>query len=72
MSPRPININEKLATFDRLPDDAIIDDQIAAILLNMHVATLRRANPIPQRRISERRFGRRAGDIRNLIRGNAA
>ena len=72
MSPKPINVEAKLAAFDSLPNDAIVDDPVAAALLNMSIDTFRRANPVPQKRFSERRVGRRAGDLRKLIRGNAA
>ena len=72
MSPRPINVEAKLAAFDRLPDDAIVDDPVAAALLGMSLDTFRRANPVQQKRFSQRRVGRRAGDLRALIRGDAA
>jgi hypothetical protein len=72
MSPRPINVPAKLATFDRLPDDAIIDDPVAAALLNMSIDTYRRRRPVPRRQFSERRGGSRVGDLRALIRGDAA
>jgi hypothetical protein len=72
MSPRPINVNARLAEFDRLPADAIIDDPVAAALLGISVDTLRRRNPVPQRQVSDRRRGRRVGDLRALVRGEAA
>jgi len=72
MSPRPINVPAKLAEFDTLPDDAIVDDPVAAALLGMSLDTFRRANPVPQKRFSQRRVGRRVGDLRALIRGDAA
>ena len=43
MSPRPINVEAKLAAFDRLPDDAIVDDPVAAALLGLSLDTFRRA-----------------------------
>jgi hypothetical protein len=76
MSPRPINIKEKLAAFDSLPDDAITDDPVAAAILGIGLDTFRRSELIqkrvPQKRFSKRRVGRRVGDLRNLIRGAAA
>jgi hypothetical protein len=72
MSPRPINVPAKLAEFDRLPDDAIVGDPVAAAVLGISVDTLRRRNPVPQRQISDRRVGRRVGDLRALSRGEAA
>jgi hypothetical protein len=62
----------KLARFDRLPDDAVVDDHVAAAVLNMSVDTLRRNNPVPQRRLSDRRMGRRVGDLRKFIQQSAA
>jgi hypothetical protein len=55
--------------FDRAPDDTLIIDPVSAKLLGMSVWTLNRTNPVAKRRISERISGRRAGDIRALLRG---
>jgi hypothetical protein len=63
---------EKIAAFDSLPDDAVVLDPIAAELLGISVWTLRRNNTVPARQISQRRRGRRAGDIRAKIRGTEA
>lgn len=63
---------EKLAAFDRLPEDAIVPDAVAAEILSISIWTLRRSSPVPPRQISERRRGRRVGDLRALVRGNAA
>jgi hypothetical protein len=68
LSPRHQTIFEQ---FDRLPDDAIIPDPVAAAILSMSVWTLGRNDPVPRRQISERLRGRRAGDIRALVRGAA-
>jgi hypothetical protein len=62
----------KLKRFGDLPDDAVVDEHTAAVILNMSYWTLRRTNPVPQRRLSERRVGRRVGDLRNLIRESVA
>jgi hypothetical protein len=62
----------KLERFDRLPDDAVIEDYAAAIVLNISYWTLRRNNPVPQRLISGRRSGRRVGDLRKLIKESIA
>jgi hypothetical protein len=59
----------KMARFDSLPDDAIVDDPVAAAMLSISVWTLRRSNPVPQHQLSERRRGRRVGDIRAKVRG---
>jgi hypothetical protein len=68
MSP---TICEKLAAFDSLPQDAIVPDAVAAVILAISIWTLRRENPVPRREISERRFGRRVGDLRTKVRGEA-
>jgi hypothetical protein len=66
MSP---TMREKLAEYDALPDDALVSDAVAAVLLSISVWTLRRENPIPARQISERKRGRRVGDLRAKVRG---
>ncbi len=58
-----------LAQFDALPNDAIVPDRIAAAILSISVWTLRRGNPVRARQISERRRGRRVGDLRAKVRG---
>jgi hypothetical protein len=58
-----------VSNFDQLPDDAILNDHAAARILGVSVWTLRRAAPVPKRQISERRYGRRVGDIRAKVRG---
>lgn len=72
MPSRPLNIKQILASFDSLPNDAIIPDSAAAEVLGVSTDTLRRQKQIPQRWLSERRRGRRVGDIRALARGTAA
>jgi hypothetical protein len=66
MSP---TLREKLAEYDCLPDDALVSDAVAAIILSISVWTLRRENPVPARQISERKRGRRVGDLRAKVRG---
>ena len=60
-----------LAYFDSLPNDAIVSDRVAAAILSISIWTLRRENPVPTRQVSERRRGRRVGDLRNFVRGEA-
>jgi hypothetical protein len=60
----------QLKDFDSLPDDSVVGDPLAAELLSISLWTLNRTNPVPPIQISERRRGRRTGDLRNLIRGN--
>jgi hypothetical protein len=58
----------KIAAFDKLSDDCILLDPIAAAILGISVWTLRRHNPVPPRQISERCRGRRVGDLRAFAR----
>jgi hypothetical protein len=59
------------SNFDRLPEDAVVNAKTAVIILGGAVSerTLRRAPPITRRKISQRRYGFRVGDLRALIRG---
>ena len=66
MSP---TLREKLAEYDALPDDALVSDAVAAVVLSISIWTLRRENPVPARQISERKRGRRVGDLRAKVRG---
>jgi hypothetical protein len=68
----PIDYAAIVSRFGSLPDDAIIIDPAAAILLGISIWTLRRNNPVPPVQITPSRRGRRAGDIRTLVRGGAA
>jgi hypothetical protein len=61
----------RLAAFDTLPVDAIVDDAVAAVLLGVSIQTLQRHDRVPRRQISTRVFGRRVGDIRDKVRGQA-
>ena len=66
MSPAQIT---ELSQFDSLPNDAIVPDRVAAAILSISIWTLRRENPVPVRQITERRYGRRVGDVRAKVRG---
>lgn len=59
----------KLKSFDSLPDDALVPDAVACVIIDCSLATLKQKNPVPARRITEGRHGRRVGDIRKLVRG---
>jgi hypothetical protein len=72
LSATRLNIAKRLAEFTTLPDDAIIPEPVAAALLGMSTDTYRRAKPLPRRRIAKRLVGVRAGDLRALVRGEAA
>jgi len=67
--------NEQLEQLKRsaaLPDDCVIDESLAALMLDMSVWTLRRNDPVPPIRLTARKIGRRLGNIRQLIRGELA
>jgi hypothetical protein len=61
-----------LAKVSQLPDDMIAPDPESAAMLGISEWTLRRTNPVAYREISERRGGRRLGDVRALVRGENA
>jgi hypothetical protein len=71
-APMSPTFTDKLKLFDKLPDDAIVNDDTSAVLLGISTKTLRRTNPVPVKKISTRRQGRRVGDIRALVRGQSA
>ncbi len=67
--------DEQIAEINRtagLPDDCVIKDHVAALMLNMSVWTLRRNDPVPAVQLSARTRGRRLGDLRKRIRGDIA
>jgi hypothetical protein len=66
MSPSKSELVEK---FDTLSDDHIIPDEVAAILCNQSLRTLRRRNLIPRIKTGLRSGGRRVKDVRALTRG---
>lgn len=61
--------HKTLERFDFLPDDALVSDAVATVILGISLATLKKKNPVPARQISERRHGRRVGDLRAKVRG---
>jgi hypothetical protein len=61
--------NSIVEKFDQLPNDAIVRDEVTAQIFGVSIWTVRRENPVPRRQISERRYGRRVGDIRAKVRG---
>jgi hypothetical protein len=58
-----------LARFPSLPDDTLAPDRFAAAVLGTTVWTLKRKNPVAERKISDRVRGRRVGDLRRFLRG---
>jgi hypothetical protein len=65
MSPTYLEIIENL---QKLPDDTVVSEPIAAFLLNCSPRSLRRRSPVPRIQTTERCGGRRLGDIREFIR----
>jgi hypothetical protein len=64
---------ELVKRFDELPDDAILPDKAACLVLGISERTLRYRIPeIPKIKISQGRGGRRVGDIRAHIRRGRA
>jgi hypothetical protein len=66
MSPSKMELIEK---FDKLSDDQLVPDEVAAILCNISTRTLRRNNLIPRIKTGLRSGGRRVKDVRALTRG---
>jgi hypothetical protein len=66
MSPSKMELIEK---FDSLSDDRIIPDEVAAVICNQSLRTLRRRNLIPRIKTGLRSGGRRVKDVRALTRG---
>lgn len=68
---KPLSAIELMHNFDQLPDDCVVSDPVTCLILGVSEWTLRRDPPANLRRIrlSQRRFGRRVGDIRALVRG---
>jgi hypothetical protein len=63
---------EIIKQFDQLPDDAIVPDPVARLVLNESERSWRRNRPVRRIAIGERRGGARVGDIRALVRGEQA
>jgi hypothetical protein len=62
------DLERMLKRIPDLPDEAIIPDAVAAIVVGMSQSSLKRLNPIPKIKIGPRTGGRRLGDIRALGR----
>jgi hypothetical protein len=62
-----------IQNFDSLPDDAVVSDAVARIVLNVPASSFRKNfkdNPkLPKIELSAQRWGRRVGNLRSLIRG---
>jgi hypothetical protein len=64
-------IQEALARFDAMPDDAIVPTRLTAIILGVSERTIRYHPNLPRVQISRSRYGQRVRDIRKLCREGA-
>jgi hypothetical protein len=62
------SIQEALARFDAMPDDAILPTRVTAIILGVSERTVRYHPHLPRVQISLQRYGQRVRDIRKLAR----
>jgi hypothetical protein len=60
---------ELIKNFDSLPDDAVVPDKVARIILNESERSFRRNSKLRKVSLGPQRNGRRVGDIRKLVRG---
>jgi hypothetical protein len=68
--PKKISPFELIRNFDLLPDDAVVPDKVARIVLNESERSFRRNSTLRKVQLGPQRNGRRVGDIRVLVRGN--
>ena len=62
---------EIIKRFDQLPDDAVVQTKITALVLGLSEKNVRYHPQLPRVQVSLGRYGQRVGDIRALVR-NAA
>jgi len=58
---------ELVKRFDDLPDDCVLPDKAVSLILGVSDRTTRYRLDLPRVQISQRRYGRRVGDVRALI-----
>jgi hypothetical protein len=63
---------EVLRNFDSYPDSAVIPDPVVAALTSLCPKTVRQHPNLPPVPVSRCRKGRHAGDVRKVLRGEAA
>jgi len=59
---------ELVKRFDELPDDCVLPDKAVSLILGVSDRTTRYRLDLPRVQISQKRYGRRVGDVRALIR----
>jgi hypothetical protein len=62
------NAFEIIKRFDSLPDDAVVQTKVTALVLGVSERTIRYHPNLPRVQISTGRYGQRVGDIRALVR----
>jgi hypothetical protein len=60
---------ELIKHFDELPDDAVVQTKITALVLGLSERTVRSHPKLPRTYLSQARYGQRVGHIRRLVRG---
>jgi hypothetical protein len=63
---------EIIKRFDDLPDDAVVSTKITALVLGCADRTIRYHPRLTRVYISQGRYGFRVGNIRSIVRGEAA
>jgi hypothetical protein len=63
---------EIIKRFDDLPDDAVVSTKITALVLGVAERTVRYHPRLTRIQISRGRYGFRVGNIRKIVRGEAA
>jgi hypothetical protein len=60
---------ETVKRFDELPDNAVVQSKVTALILGLAERTVRYHPRLPRIVLSEGRYGQRVGDIRALVLG---
>jgi hypothetical protein len=59
---------EIIKRFDQLPDDAVVQTKVTALILGVSERTVRYSSYLPRVQLSPGRYGQRVRDIRALVR----
>jgi hypothetical protein len=63
---------EIIKRFDDLPENAVVQTKITALVLGLSERTIRYHPKLPRIALSQVRYGQRVGDIRQLVRQGAS
>jgi hypothetical protein len=66
---KALDVLKILENFDKLPNDAIVPEQVTRAIVPSSEWTQRRHPLLRRIQLSPKRFGNRVGDIRALARG---